>query len=163
MNRWSIYIDIEGFGSTYDNNSRALISLGALMEGIYLIGTRCFPESPDRLFAHQIGDGFVIVSEFGSKSLDRPLSIATLLLRRVLTHGGICKAAISEGDFADVKGCYPKSIRDNSNGDGILSLGHGLMTIFPVMGTALINSHRIHQSAPSGSLLVIDKILYRCA
>ena len=47
------------------------------------IGERCYPESPDRRFAHQTGDGFVIVSEFGTASLRVPAAIAIALLRHV--------------------------------------------------------------------------------
>lgn len=160
MDRWSIYIDIEGFSVTYEKNDQALISLGALMEGIYLIGSKCFCGSPNRIFAHQLGDGFVIVGEFGVKILEVPLSIAILLMRFVLKAGGTAKAAISEGSFADVKGCYPNCIRENTDENGVIRLGSGLMTIFPVMGTALIIPHKVLSLSPSGSLLVIEKSLF---
>lgn len=61
MERWSINIDIEGFSSTYEKNDQALGSLRALMEGIFLIASKCFPDpSTNRIFAHQLGDGFII-------------------------------------------------------------------------------------------------------
>jgi hypothetical protein len=53
MDRWAIHIDVEGFGTLYDHHDDVLLALGALMEGIYRIGTAVFPDSPDRLFAHQ--------------------------------------------------------------------------------------------------------------
>ncbi|MEA3224191.1 MAG: hypothetical protein U9P49_13650 [Thermodesulfobacteriota bacterium] len=159
MDRWSIYIDIEGFSAIYEQNSQALLSLGALMEGIYIIGSKCFSNSPNRIFAHQLGDGFVIVGEFGVETLEVPLSIAILLMRFVLKAGGTAKSAISEGSFADVKGCYPNCIRENSGENGVIRLGSGLMTIFPVMGTALIISHKVLSLSPSGSLLVLEKSL----
>lgn len=159
MDQWSLYIDIEGFGSTYDEGTQALVSLGALMEGIYLLGSRCFPETPDRIFAYQIGDGFIIVGEFGTQSLERPLAIATALMRHVLAAGGTTRASVDEGRFADVVGCYPKIVRQAfyQAGGGAFPLGGGVMTIFPVMGPALINAHRLTSSkkAPSGSLLLI--------
>jgi len=158
--KWSIYIDIEGFSVTYEKNNQALISLGALMEGIYLIGSTYFCGSPNRIFAHQLGDGFIIVGEFGVKIFEVPLSIAILLMRLVLKAGGTAKAAISEGSFADIKGCYPNCIRENTDENGVIRLGSGLMTIFPVMGTALIIPHKVLSLSPSGSLLVIEKSLF---
>lgn len=38
--RWSIHIDIEGFGALWKREDRVVQALGDLMEGIYWIGTR---------------------------------------------------------------------------------------------------------------------------
>jgi hypothetical protein len=153
--RWGIYIDIEGFGSRYDQSMMALLPLNALMEGIFLIGSKKYNDDVTRLFAHQFGDGFVIVSCFEEKSLDRPTAIAVSLMRHVLAAGGLAKASISEGGFSDIKGCYPRSITDQEN-DGSVPMGAGLMTLIPVMGTALINAVSVDKRSPSGSLLTID-------
>jgi len=67
--RWAIYIDIEGFGSLYDQTMRALLPLNALMEGIYRIGKRKYNDDASRLFAHQFGDGFVIVRDLANSKL----------------------------------------------------------------------------------------------
>lgn len=154
--RWAIYIDIEGFGVLYDRETTVLEALGELMEGIYAIGTKFYPESPDRLFAHQTGDGFVIVSEFGASSLEVPASVAIALLRHVAARGRFAKASIGEGDFADIWGCYPERIREARRNDDTVSLGGGLMTIFPVMGTALIDAVGVAKRSPSGSLLTVE-------
>ncbi|MDK8465145.1 hypothetical protein [Marinobacter sp. SS13-12] len=153
--RWSIYIDIEGFGARYDQTMAALIPLNALMEGIYLVGSKKYDDDVNRLFAHQFGDGFVIVSCFEEEKLDRATSIAIALMRHVLASGGLAKASISEGGFSDIKSCYPKPVTDNEQ-DGVVSIGAGLMTIIPVMGTALINAVSVDKRSPSGSLLTID-------
>jgi hypothetical protein len=151
--RWAIYIDVEGFSALYDRETAVLDALGDLMEGIYDIGTNCYPESPDRLFAHQTGDGFVVVSEFGRPSLEIPVAISIALLRHVAAGGRFAKASIGEGDFADVWGCYPRRIREACSPDDSVPLGGGLMTIFPVMGTALIDAFGVAKRSPSGSLL----------
>lgn len=153
--RWSIYIDIEGFGSRYDQTMNALGSLNALMEGIYRIGSNKYSDDINRLFAHQFGDGFVIVSCFEEECLDRAIAISISLMRHVLASGGLAKASVSEGGFSDIKGCYPREVTDNER-DGCISVGAGLMTIIPVMGTALINAVSIDKRSPSGSLLTID-------
>jgi len=153
--RWAIYIDIEGFGSLYDQTMRALLPLNALMEGIYRIGERKYNDDVSRLFAHQFGDGFVVVSCFEEKSLDRSTAIAISLMRHVLASGGIAKASISEGGFSDIKGCYPREVTDKEK-NGSVPMGAGLMTIIPVMGTALINAIGLDKRSPSGSLLTID-------
>src|SRR5262245_65364511 len=112
------------------------------MKGILAIGSG--RESPNRIFAYQIGDGFIIVGEFIRHSLEEPIAIAILLMRQIALAGGIGRAAVSEGDLADVVGCYPKEIREATRrSHGAFPLGGGVMTIFPVMGTALINAYRL--------------------
>lgn len=156
--RWAIYVDIEGFSALYDREDLVLRALGDLMEGIYLIGEKCYPESPNRLFAYQTGDGFVIVSEFGASILEVPVAVSIALLRHVAGRGRFAKASIGEGEFADILGCYPKRIRTAyKDGDTIpLGSGGGLMTLFPVMGTALIDGVGIARRSPSGALLTLS-------
>ncbi len=156
MPRWSVYIDVEGFSATYEDGPQALVSLGSLMEGISFLAESHFQESPNRLFAHHIGDAFIIVSEVASESLEKAVCVASLLMRYVLARGGTCKASISEGDFADVTGCYPKSVQESRVEGGIHRIGRGIMTVFPVMGTALINAAKVDKRSPSGSLLLVD-------
>jgi hypothetical protein len=154
--RWAIYIDIEGFGVLYEHETTVLMALSDLMEGIYAIGTKCYPESPNRLFAHQTGNGFIIVSEFGAASLEVPVAIAIALLRHVAVRGRFAKASIGEGEFADILGCYPKRIQEAHLDGGTVPLGGGIMTIFQVMGTALIDAVGVMKRSPSGSLLTLD-------
>lgn len=160
MKRWAIYIDIEGFSVIYEHDiTQALGSLGGLMEDIFRIGNSLYPEPGERLFAHQLGDGFIIISDFEEKSLERPISIAIALLQSTLLRGGTARAGISEGDFADIRGCYPDIIQKNRNDDGILRLGYGIMTTFNVMGSALIRAYKITQKQPKGPCLLIDSKL----
>jgi hypothetical protein len=98
MPRWAIWIDIEGFASLYADEPRALRVFFCLMNGVYSVGSRGFPTAPERLFAHHIGDGFVVVSDFGSATLERPVCIAIALLRHVASTGWFCKPAIGEGN-----------------------------------------------------------------
>ena len=153
--RWSIYIDIEGFGALYEKDNAVLRALGDLMDGIYLIGTTCYTEMSSRIFAHQTGDGFAIVSEFGAESLETPVAIAIALLRHVASSGRFAKAAIAEGAFADITGCYPKRVRDSQDKCGRVIMNGGFMTLFPVMGPALINAFQLSKVSPSGALLAL--------
>ncbi len=155
--RWSIYIDIEGFGARYDRTPSSLESLGALMRGIYLIGSIVYCDEEKSLFAHQLGDGFVIVSWYKEKSLDRAVSISIALMRYILASGGLGKASVSEGEFSDISLLYPDEIIANKKNNRI-SIGDGWMTINDVMGDALINAVRVDKRSPSGSLLTIDSI-----
>ena len=159
MQRWAIHIDIEGFSTTYEKSSQGLYSLRALMEGIYLIGNKWCSDPPEGIFAHQIGDGFIIVGELCRESLEVPIIIAIALMRHVLISSGAAKAVIAEGELADIQGCFPKCIRDESKGDSWVRLGRGLMTTFPVMGTALIRAVNLAEASPSGSLLFIQEAL----
>jgi hypothetical protein len=155
VGRWAINIDLEGFGHLYDKEDLVLLSLGELMEGILQIGAQYYPESPDRIFAHQIGDGFVIVSDFPEEDLRRPVAIALSLLRHVAHSGRYAKATISDGDFADILSCYPSSVINAAGPDKRVRLGRGIMTLFPVMGTALIRTISVAKKCPSGTLLAL--------
>lgn len=157
--RWSIWIDIEGFSKLWPQGSLALSGLRQLMSGIHAIGNRCYPGDGDRIFAHQFGDGFVIVSAFHELDLDRAASIAVALVRHVTGSGCMARAAIAEGEFCDYRGCWPPEItaEQASNGDDTVSLGSGLMTFLPVMGTALINAHKLDAANPAkGAIVTIE-------
>ncbi len=152
--RWAVHVDVEGFGAKWDDTADAFRGLNALMLGIFRIGSFAYPEPPDRLFAHQFGDGFLVVSDFPEESLDRAVLVSVALLRFVLAQGAIAKAAIAEGELSGITGCYPTEVREVSE-DGRVELGAGLMTVFPVMGTALINSVGADKKTPSGPFLAI--------
>ena len=155
MKRWCIYIDILGFSHFWKGDEcQALHSLRELMRAIYRIGTKAYPEEPERLFAHQMGDGFAIVSEFGEESLERPIAIAIALMRCVAATGTLAASAIAAGDHADITGCYPSEVRDSSC-DGVVRLGRGLMTLSKVMGTAFIRAYGLHGD-PSGPFLAVS-------
>jgi len=155
--RWAIYIDIQGFGALWDTGDKALLALGELMRAIFRVGGKYCTASPDRLFAHQFGDGFLIVSEFEEVPLERCVTIAIALLRHVAATGCFAKASIVEGDMLDIKGCYPDEIMVNHDSNSLIDLGEGLMTITPVMGTALIRGVKLDKKSPKGPLLVIEK------
>ena len=157
MNRWAIYIDIQGFGALWDKEDKAILALGELMRAIYRIGKICFPNFPDRLFAHQFGDGFIIVSDFEEETLERCVTIAIALLRHVSSTDCFAKAVIVEGAMMDIKGLYPDEVMDNLNSNSLVDLGAGLMTIVPVMGTALIRGVKLDKNPPKGPLLIIEK------
>ena len=155
--RWSLWIDVEGFSAGYRSNAtHALQAIGSLLEAVFKIGTKIYPESPSRLFAHQFGDGLVIVSNFPEDSAERPLAIAISVMRHLISQSVACKSAIASGGFADIGGCYPEILFKDSSNRQILSMGEGLMTIIPVMGTALIASHELSQQR-KGAVLLIRK------
>ncbi len=156
-NRWVIYIDIEGFSALYPVGNEALWALNRMALAIHRIGKIVFPEPPDRLFAYQLGDGFIIVSDFHESNLDRPVLLATLLMKYMANFGVFASAAITEGGLSGITGFYPEEvINDCIEGNPcIVSMGTGLMTLFPVMGTSLINAVAINKKAPKGPLFVI--------
>jgi hypothetical protein len=153
--RWAIYIDTEGFGALYPKEDQILLAFRQLMEGIFLVGSRCFPESPERLFVHQLGDGFVIVSEFPENTLSRAVGVAVALLRHVSQAGRFATACIAEGQFADIHSCYPKTVLAAEDESRRIAIGHGVMTLLPVMGTALIRAVAVDKRRPKGPLLAI--------
>jgi hypothetical protein len=88
--------------------------------------------------------------------LEVPVAITIALLRHVAARGRFAKASIGEGRFADIWSCYPKRIQEARSSGDTVPLGDGLMTIFPVMGTALINAVAVQKSSPSGSVLTVE-------
>lgn len=125
------------------------------MRAIFRLGRRCYPLNPNRLFAHQFGDGILVVSDLDEKSLERCATVATAVMRHVADTGRMARAAISEGEISDIKGCYPREVLDCLEGDCTVSLHMGLMTITPVMGTALIRAVSLDKRAPRGPLLTM--------
>ena len=159
-NRWAIFIDIEGF-SFFENVIDFYRSVETILITLYLIGSKVYKETPERLFAHHIGgDGFLIISEFAEKNLSRPIAITTILLRSLVLNGFVGKAGISVGDFADISGCWSEFYKLIENdlpklkgdfGEYVdpafkdrtrISIGEGLLLPISVMGGALINSYK---------------------
>ena len=126
------------------------------MLAIYRFGTKVYPNEGKRLFVHQMGDGFAIVSDIGDQSLERPITIAIALMRHMATTGTFAAAAIAEGDHADITGCYPQEVRDCLN-NGRVKLGAGVMTLSSVMGTAFIRAYRLNIDTPSGPFLTLSE------
>lgn len=161
MERWAILIDMEGFSALWSQEKQILLSLGELMRAIFRVGRECFPDSPERLFVYQIGDGFLVVSEFEEESLERAITIAVVLMQHVASTGRLAKAVIVEGELSDIKGCYPQEVMNELSYDHSVTLQSGRMNIFPVMGTALIRAAKIDKTSPSGPLLIIEKSKYK--
>ncbi len=156
--RWALYVDVEGFGSKWNETTMdAFRGINTLMECIFKIGTRCYPEPPERIFAHQFGDGFLVASDFHESALDRAVLVGVALLRQMLAIGETAKCAIDEGEISDIANCYPDAIRTQYN-QGHISLGAGLMTITPIMGSGLIRTSSLHKKV-SGPLLIMRRAL----
>ena len=160
--RWGISIDIEGFSNLYEYNeaaqSKAIWGLHQLMDAVIKVGQKVYPGDPnkiywDRIFAHQFGDGFILISNFEEPDPSRCIAIAISLTRHMLLQGFATKAAISTGGMSDINGCYPDAMRNAKN--NTLDLGMGLMTSIPVMGTALTKAHKLGGRV-SGNVVVID-------
>ncbi|MBA4090240.1 MAG: hypothetical protein C0494_06570 [Sphingobium sp.] len=107
--RWSIWIDIEGFSTLWERGNKAVFGLNALMEGIYRIGSDVYHDDGERLFAHQFGDGFIIVADFHESELDRCTAIAVALMRHVSRAGCLARAAIAEGSLPTSPAYGPES------------------------------------------------------
>jgi hypothetical protein len=144
--RWGIWIDIEGFSKLWSAGDLALRGLTHLTSLIFEIGKRSFPDPPDRLFAHQIGDSFYIASDFHEPSLDRCAAVAVALMRGVTGIGCVARAAISEGALGDYAGCRPPDVQASSVREGhtdIVALGQGRMTLQAILGQGIINAYTL--------------------
>ena len=55
MLRWAIYIDIEGSAKICGSDeAQFFASVDVLMDGIVRIGSRVWPQTPNRLFVHSM-------------------------------------------------------------------------------------------------------------
>ena len=160
--RWALYIDIEGFSQNYEHSEErktfAIMALRELMNAIFSIGTKVYPGKSEnnfseRLFAHQFGDGFVIVSDFYESNAERCIAVSISLIRHMMMKGFAVKASITTGGMSDINGCYPKAI--NCSKSGRVNLGMGLMTTTSVMGRALTRSYKL-SNQKSGCLIILD-------
>jgi hypothetical protein len=154
--RWALHIDLEGFSTLWEQEAQILLSLGELMRAIFRLGVYCYPDPPCRLFAHQMGDAFLVVSEYGEKTFDRAITIAVALMRHVACSHRLTKSIIAEGDLADIVGCYPVEVMAERAEDNTVRLGRGLMTLSSIMGTALIRPVNLDKASPRGPLLLLD-------
>jgi hypothetical protein len=152
--RWCIYIDLLGFSALWESeHMKELNSLRELMRAIYRNGTCVYPTEGKRLFVHHMGDGFAIVSDFGEPSLERPIAIAIALMRCVAKFAA---AAIAEGEFADITGCYPAEVTKDLEDAHVVRLGAGLMTLSSVMGSAFIRAYRLSKDLPGPFLMLSE-------
>jgi len=78
MNRWAVFLDIEGISKIFpENELRLYVPFDAMLDALCRICVNVYPESPFRLFSHQVGgDGLIIVSEFSEGKPEVPISIA---------------------------------------------------------------------------------------
>jgi len=161
MNRWAVFLDLEGTSKIFpENELRLYVPFDAALDALCRIGMNVYPETPYRLFAHQVGgDGLIIVSEFLEGKAEISISIAVLLMQTILKMGAVAKGGISEGTYGDYTGCFPSLKKYEQVGDRTFALGRGRLTIFSTMGTALINSHKYTSRQPRGCRLAIDKAL----
>ena len=153
--RPAIFIDIEGFSSLYGTEaSDSLWGLSDLMDGIITLGRVADQLGISRIFAHQFGDGFVVVEDSGS-ALGRIAAMAMALHQYVLIRAGhFCGSAVEMGGLSDVVGCYPKAVTDEESKNRVVRMGDGLMTITPVIGTALIKTYKLLGKHRGGVVVV---------
>ena len=106
--RWSVFIDIEGFSSIFKANSaRALGLLAWLTRGLYLIAAHHPRKGEERLCVHQMGDGFVVVSDYPEPDLSRPISIAISLMQYLLGFQGWLVPGCQPAALLTCEGVYP--------------------------------------------------------
>ena len=149
--KWVLWIDLEGYSYIHRQDSTsANWLLHNLQKDLNKLGTEIIP---DRLFIHQVGDGFILRGDFCDKTLERPLSIAIALMKSSLLQGACLKIAIGIGELYDVQGLYPEEIRGKQE-LGCLRIGNGVMTLHTVMGDGLVDSHD-YSKCGKGPLLIV--------
>jgi hypothetical protein len=162
--RWGLYIDVEGFSDLYDDDRpRALSALRELTDVLYKIGRSDFLRHRGRTFIHQLGDGFAVVSESDEETAATPLAVCLVVMRHLIDNGVATKAGISKGGFEDIFGCLPPGVQEAAESDRYVPLGEsaggGLMTITPVMGSALTRAHKL-LARRRGAVLLLDSAAF---
>jgi hypothetical protein len=153
MNRWALFIDIEGFSSIFkENETRAICLIGGLLADTVKVVEKISIDSY-RLFVHHLGDCLTIVSYSEESTLRKPIDIGVSLMQAMLYRGGILKMALSQGEFGDYLGCFSK-IRDKIE-NGRIRINQGIMTVLPLFGSAYVNASDLHKSI-KGPCFVID-------
>ena len=162
MDNWALYLDIEGASKKYTGDAGKFhLAVDTVLSQLLIMGNEYFTTDGNRLFGYQVGgDGILILSHRFSLCPDAPIAIGILLMQALLQMDFVAKVGISEGDFADTQGCNPTLNKLSSSKDGAYSMGAGLLLTFPVMGTALINSHSYVSKGPKGTWMAIDTALY---
>jgi hypothetical protein len=155
MREIALYVDIEGFGSKFENGGRQ--SFVELTNDLFKLGQNYFSNFSFYQFG---GDGFLIKEIFSkSNDLEKFVDIASALLQAILIRGGIGRAQISHGNMVDLTDAYSKEIKSliSQNKNNILYDYQNIMSVNPIIGNAIINCHKL--KGPSGPLLLIDKTL----
>jgi hypothetical protein len=69
------------------------------------------------------------------------------------------RCTLVEGGLAGITSCYETEVMDECVDGGVSTarMGAGLLTIFPVMGTALINAVGLNKSKPKGPLILMPR------
>jgi len=155
--RCGIFIDLEGTSSLFsENENRYLQALDSLLYSSTVIANHT---TDNRLLLHQMGaDGLFIISDGPYRDYSKPLAVAIVLMQIVLLAGAVTKCGISFGNNGDYRSALPRL-------EALLESGYiepragGLMTKVNIMGTALINSHRVASIEPRGGRLAVDSRL----
>ena len=150
---WALYIDIEGFSAKFEQGAKD--SFIKLTNDLFTIGSHFY----DYLSIEQFGgDGFLLKQvSIRSPNFEKPIELATLLLKLILLRGGIGRVQISHGYMADTKGLYSDEIQNSirmNGSDNLLNGKRNIMGIKPLIGTSIINAHKL--KGPSGPLLLVD-------
>jgi len=86
-----------------------------------------------------------------------PIAIAVVLMQTVLVSGCVAKSGIAQGKFSDIQSCFPTLHGYPPDEHGQRHIGRGILNLFPIMGSALINSHRLATKRPRGARLAVDR------
>jgi hypothetical protein len=163
---WSIFIDVEGFSSLQNVQSTSEVSRGLnglrlLTTELFKIGANAYPgktfnAAAERLFMHQFGDGYLIWPCCWEDQVERPLLICIAIMRSLILSKVATKAAISYGSLSDQLFVYAHDIKEKPGfKHGRASIGNGLMTFTPALGTALINPYKLSNKL-KGAQLIVD-------
>lgn len=156
MTELALYIDIEGFGSKFENGGKK--SFIDLTNDLYSLGRNFLSHHSIVQFG---GDGFLIKEILIYQNrISRFIDLSAALLQMITIRGGAGRVQISHGYMADISGLYSVEIQKEiyANHQNILEGSkYNVMLINPVIGTSIINCYKL--KGPKGPLLLVDKDL----
>lgn len=158
MDRWTSFLDIEGFAHHYKaDEMRAWHFLRGLMSDIHRLGSTVYPRAGKRIFAHQLVDGFVLVFHMNPSKVEEPLSAIAALMHSSLSRGCCLKCSLVKGHVCDVQGMYPEEVMSASDSSGTVRMGDGIMTISHVFGQGSIDAYKLGRRC-SGPVFLVNGI-----
>jgi hypothetical protein len=153
MSNLGFYTDIAGikdYLKTDNGTTKVMGLIYALGNDLYKIGEYSSSNTIARLFAYQMGDGFMVHfdnTKYNDKNccgtaIDMVNLTIVLAQRFLVEHGGILRIGLACGEIFGLSesGFTFANQANNNNGNGY-HCGQGLFFLLPIMGTLLAETY----------------------
>jgi len=153
MSNLGFYADIAGiknFLKTEDGKTKVMALIYGLGNELHKIGEYFSKNNCARIFAYQMGDGFMVHfdnTKYNEKNccgtaLDM-VNLAIILAQRFLVgHAGILRIGLADGEISGLsESSFTFANQTYDNGGNGYHCGQGLIFLLPIMGTLLAETY----------------------